>query len=234
MRYISPIQRFQVWKNDGSPACEPFYNGELIVGNPWWVGPTSGAAATEGYIIDMLEKTDAKDEVQRIYRTDFSGVASGALADCAGLGTLTGEVTFGDNKPKDLGLVSSGFRKFYEAPLIPLSGTGATQIATYSGVYYEVWYGNAIYNGVTYTHGEEFETTGLLGQSGASGTASISLTFPPALRREYDMYYDEQSLAKYWGKGDEALDLYNIGQDGGFTPRATDDISGAGFVGWIR
>lgn len=232
MRYISPIQRFQVWKNNGNPACEPFYNGELVVGNPYWVGPTAASDATNGYIIEMLEQTAAADEIQRIYKTDFSGIAPGALCDCAGLGTLTGVVTFGDNSGTDLGAVSSGFRKFYEAPYIPLSGAANTYVAAYSGVYYEVFYGTAYYDGVAYTHGQEFETDGV--NSGVSGTGHIALTFPPALRKEYDMYYEEGSLQKYWAVGDEALDVYNIGQAGGFTPRASDVSGDAGFIGWTR
>ena len=235
MRYISPIQRFQAFRNNGNPACNPFYNGELVVGNPYWVGPTSGAAATQGYIIDMLEKTDAKDEIMRVYGTDFSGAASGALCDCAGLGSLTGFVTFGDNKGKDLGAVNSGFRKFYESPLLPLSSGAATTVSSYSGVFYEVWYGTAYYNGASYTHGEELETIGGSGDAvSVSGTGYISVTFPPALRKQYDMYYEEGSLQKYWDRGDEALDVYNIGQDGGFTPRASDVSGDPGFIGWTR
>lgn len=238
MRYISPIQRLELHRNDGKIINQPFYNGELIVGDDFSRNGTTigGGTPKAAYVLDCIDKTDASEDVQLLpkYPTDLSGATypGGNMWEGAGMGTLDGIPMSAPSTP--LGSLESGYRIFYEAPKLPLSGAADTYVSTFSGVYYEVFYGTAWHNGVPYTHGEEFMTIGTSGTSGVSGTGSIALTLPPALRVDYDQHYTEWSKLKYANIGDESMNIYAPDYPGGSIPKAGDSTSGADWRGWVR
>ena len=216
MRYISHISNYMITKNNGD-LCYVFGpDGVLVVGS---LTTSTGA----GNYIDTAENpSDTSLEINLPYATDLDGNAVTRL-EMAGLGTLNKVTKTGGA----LSTFEAGYRNFFEAPV--LSGTG---VAVVNGAYYVVLSGTVLYNGVTYTKGEEFLV--ITDQSTAGNSlGTFAICIPPCLKRACDPFRTEHFKIKVLEKGDESNDYWNYDASG-FNPMDSLTTTDADFYGWER
>ena len=215
MRFISHIGDNLVYRNDGTVAHVFSPQGILTVGSN-----TTRVGA--GNDIDAAVQSPTSRNLQLLYPTDLDGATTERI-ERVGLGTLT-QV---DRSGATLTNLVDGYKRlFFEAPLLA-TGTNVPNIA---GIKYIVIRGTAIYNGVTYGAGDEFESVGS-GTVAVTGSGTYALSIPDELRDE--MFEDRFALFK------EALLLtgsetrgWDYNNDGGFIARDSADSTSVDFFGF--